>query len=388
MVIDHATRQVSVLFEDRTEVSIQGPEWPDSPFAVSGLRPKERIGSFRIINSEEIITVELPSGDPQTDLADRQVVYLDQNMWSLIARVEYSPDKCTPTQVEDVHWLLSLVQAQKVVLPISAGTVHETTHWTDDRGRRQLGLTYLKHSRGWQLQEPLLVRRMELTRALRGEEFIDPAPGNVWTLSGFALMADRISPRVSHLSAGSTVGENDPLVLAFQAVEALATFAALVLEDSPLKRSDQVAWVQRFEDFRAWLATQPTEPNLLRTRTLGFFIGDLLKEIFNAGAMAGLTLDEVGEWLSHLESMKQIEPAPMLGLIREVFHHKFRNRNMRWEPNDLHDLWYFVGAAGYATAVVGERKFANLTRQAQASLGRPESAFRNLADLRASGLLT
>ena len=49
----------------------------------------------------------------------------------------------------------------------------------------------------------------------------------------------------------------------------------------------------------------------------------------------------------------------MLARFRELLHLRVANADDKWEANDLNDILYLCGAAGYADVVVGERKTCN-----------------------------
>lgn len=113
------------------------------------------------------IAFELASFGAGDQLDGRLIVYLDQNQWSLLARVQHDPGRVhSAADLAAAKKLLSWVRDRRVVLPLSSGHQMETTEWGNAQWRYELGLTTLQLSRGWQMQHPLKVRHTEIAEAL------------------------------------------------------------------------------------------------------------------------------------------------------------------------------------------------------------------------------
>lgn len=121
------------------------------------------------------VAFELPRFDGADQLEGRLIVYLDQNIWSRVARAINNPALApAEPEAQAAAELAELVRQRKVLLPLSSGHYSETTACSDNVRRYQLGLTILRLSRGWQMRDPLVMRRQELRRALLRSIFAEP----------------------------------------------------------------------------------------------------------------------------------------------------------------------------------------------------------------------
>ncbi|MDQ3825090.1 MAG: hypothetical protein M3325_04840, partial [Actinomycetota bacterium] len=120
-----------------------------------------------VTRADDDIFFEMPKQGGITQLAGRLVVYLDQNQWSVVAKARHDPARVGDKDREAARQLAELVQQQKIILPASAGHHYETTKKYDTGTRYHLGLTILQLSRGWQMRDPLQVRRNELYNVFR-----------------------------------------------------------------------------------------------------------------------------------------------------------------------------------------------------------------------------
>lgn len=125
--------------------------------------------------SGDAVAFELPTGDDERQLAGRLIVYLDQNQWSLLSRASDASSVMPEDDRQAALRLAELARGGALVLPASSAHYHETTKWRDDAARLRLELTVLQLSRGWQLRDPLQVRRDEL-RASYEQMFLDGPP--------------------------------------------------------------------------------------------------------------------------------------------------------------------------------------------------------------------
>jgi len=100
--------------------------------------------------------------------ASRPAVYLDQNHWSRLAAWRHGHRVISEAEGQAAESLVELVKSGQVVLPVSAGHLVETSPLYAER-RVALASTVLELSHGWQMRNPVDVRREELTRGLCGE---------------------------------------------------------------------------------------------------------------------------------------------------------------------------------------------------------------------------
>ncbi|ONH30709.1 hypothetical protein BL254_23950, partial [Protofrankia sp. BMG5.30] len=233
---------------------------------------------------------------------------------------------------------------------MSSAHISETCKQVDVEQRYRRALTIVRLSAGWQLRDPLELRRLEIRQALtmryRDRRLILPA---VVTLEPNAIQSGRIE----------TVPPADAN-LPLQAQWAIRTMAHIggivdVMLDArhvPMISAD--GWAAGFQRFASFLRDNPTAREMKRRRTHAKFIADIMPELMEEAARAGVTPDEMTDWtLNHSE--EDLRSMAALGLFREILHEKLSDGNLRWEGNDLVDMMYLTAAAGYCDHVVGER---------------------------------
>lgn len=327
------------------------------------------------------VTAELPTVDDLAPLNGRPVVYLDQNQWSTLANFVHAPERVPVAEAEAARALIDMAVASKVVLPLSAGHMSETCKWTNRDRRYALALTILQLSRGWQMRDPLELRRSEIRRALlaryRDEHPAPPAP---FTLEPEALHGP-------NRDRGPIVAPADfpeDYALTFRAQTSIASAFDVMLDAEHVEVGPSPGWVERFHGFTAWLGTQPRDDRRLRhARTDAFFLTDILNEVATECQRAGITAQEMSDWtLNH--SSDDTSVMASLGLFREAMREKLLNPGTRWEDNDLADIMYLTCGAGYADHVVAERSFASQMDRAVRRLGRTPNVHRNLSELLAA----
>lgn len=324
------------------------------------------------------ITVELPQRSELSPRRNRPVIYLDQNHWSNVAKAIHVPDKVsTVSEREAALHIVELAAGGKVILPMSAGHMSETCKWPDGAGRYRLALTILQLSGGWQMRDPLEVRRLELRGAYvsryRSSSLPQPAV--------FTLEADAVHGTTRQKRRYKPPGEfSDDDAFLLQTLVCLSANFETMLSSDSIEMGTSPGWVDHFQQFTDWLGMQPRHPHLRRRRTNGIFINDLRKELVEEAARASITPEEMVDWIRN-HSDDDIAELPSLGLFREVLHEKLINPGTRWESNDLTDLMYLTCAAGYADHVVGERSLTAQMEQTLRRLDRPVRVHRNLTDL-------
>ena len=113
------------------------------------------------------IDFELPVRDRSDQLEQRLVVYLDQWVWRPITEALQGGTTLDREERDAAEQLAEWVRDRRIVLPASAGHYYETTKWASEHNRYRLGLTILQLSRGWQMLDPLQVRRDEIDGMFR-----------------------------------------------------------------------------------------------------------------------------------------------------------------------------------------------------------------------------
>lgn len=112
------------------------------------------------------ISAELPALTHASPMNGRSVIYLDQNHWSTLAKTLHEPARVPVVRRAVAERLIALAQQRRVILPMSAAHLSETCQWTNNDKRYQLALTILQLSAGWQMRDPLSLRRHEIQQSL------------------------------------------------------------------------------------------------------------------------------------------------------------------------------------------------------------------------------
>lgn len=315
---------------------------------------------------------ELPTRRDETPLRGRPIVYLDQRDWSTLAKAENPDASMSESAREAALRLTSLAQQRRIVMPLASAHMSETGKWSDHEARYRHALQLSRLSSGWQMRDPLTLRRQEIANALAQRY----NPGSARQLAAFTL-----APNVLHdeVRGGGSLASNLPPDYAY-AAEALTSqvvnFDVLLDEDSiPMKQSP--SWVRKYQEFAEWLATEKTERELKRARTDLFFLSDITGELSQAAVQAGVTPDELRDWLT-THANHDIRAMPCLGLAREAAFDKLVNARATWESNDLMDTMYLTCAAGYAQHVLCEKHWAGFIGQGTRRLGRSTQVWSKL----------
>jgi hypothetical protein len=304
------------------------------------------------------------------------VVYLDQNQWSAVASARHDPAKVPDEDRDAAGQLAEWVQQQKIVLPASSGHYYETTKRFDEKKRYELGLTVLQLSRGWQMRDPVQVRRDELHDAFC--RFAGTAGSR--NAAVFTLM-----PGVLHgpwRGGEPNVPPADlPPDAAFQH-QALTSATALIdvmLDAERIEPGPETGWALANQRFGGWLDGEERTSQQKRKSIDVLLLSDLQTEIAEEAHGAGATLDQFQQWLPD-QLFDDISELPATGVFREMLHERHLNKGTVWRHNDLTDMVYLSCAAGYADFVVCERHMGNVLRQGLKRLNRPTPVLRRIRD--------
>lgn len=372
----------SIVFTRSDDKEARFPLAP-SPFAeTSALSRLHHTPSFEHLlattRAGDDIAFELPKPDSREQLAGRLVVYLDQNQWSAVDNARRYPAKVADEDRNAARQLVEWVQQHKIVLPASSGHYYETTKRFDQEKRYGLGLTVLQLSRGWQMRDPVQVRRDELHDEFRRRFAGQPGSRNA---AVFTLMPD-----VLHgpwRSEGTYTPPADfPPDMAFQ-LQALTSATALIdvmLDAERIEPGPDTGWTLVNQQFSDWLdGEEDRTPQQKRKSIDALLLSDLQTEIAEEAYAAGATLEQFQHWLSD-QSMQDLGQLPATGVFREMLHERHLNKKTAWKRNDLTDMVYLSCAAGYADVVVCERHMANVLTQGLKRLEHPTLVFRRLRD--------
>jgi hypothetical protein len=357
--LDVEAQTVSVTMSDGTvltdRMQAQVP-WDELRTSEVDLANRELTVCLR---TGESLVIELGAGGG-SDLPGpgRPVVYLDQCHWITLAKQLRSPDQVAERDREPAERIVQSARSKAIVLPMSSANRWEIAR--AGQHRRDVVLTMVELSRGWQLRDPLNVRGQELRRSMAGE---DPARADaVISLEPGAISS--ADHAVSMEFEGAPPGFNE---LHERQTVAMASVAAL-LEDYAPQESDArgravaAAWAKSFGDLAVYMRDAGTPIEHVRIATHARLLADLRTEIAQAALAASLSPQQNAAWIERADAA--FESMPYLRTLREVLYHRLRNADDHWTGNDLADSQYLCCAAAYADFVAAERKFGDYLQRA------------------------
>jgi hypothetical protein len=352
---------------------------PDSE-ALARVHTTPEYGSMlAITKTGDEVLIELPRSADAAPLDGRPVVYLDQNQWSAVANAMHEQGKVSQSEQAAALQLARWASQGRVVLPASAGHYHETTKRFDDDKRYRLGLTIVQLGRGWQMRDPLQVRRDELRARMIQQLGLpgDAAAGPVFTLDPRALYAPSRSP--FHYQPGGDLPPD--LEFSLRAIIAATTNISVMLDCDRIADSSPHPWAGICQRFSDWLdGEQSRDRHQKRASIDAFLLSDLSHEIAEEAMAVGATPQQMSTWVQDGFG-SSVSRMPATGLFREMLHERHLNTGTTWRPNDLTDMIYLSCAAGYADFVVTERHMRAPLAQGVRRLERPVRVFRHIADL-------
>lgn len=370
---------MSVLFTDgRNATAPLGHEGfgNNSAIAASTYLPQSSQLHLLTTRGDDIL-VDLPGPIELAPLDGRPTIYLDQNHWSTLTNTIHQPDRVTnEEELEAATHLIELATRRRVVLPMSSAHMSETCKQVDIEERYKRALTVTQLSAGWQLADPLAIRRFELRQALTGryhQRWLALPPAV--TLEPDAVHANR---EKSLQAIDSDLPEQARW--AVHAIRCIGGNLDTMLDTEHIPMGPVPGWAAQFQRFAAFLAANPTGPEMKRQRTHAKFIVDLGRELAEEAHRAGITPEQMSDWALH-HSDDDLRHMPALGLFREVLHEKLCNGRLRWEQNDLIDMMFLTAAGGYCDHVVGERAHTSHLRNALRRLGRATNVHHNIRTL-------
>jgi hypothetical protein len=203
-----------------------------------------------------------------------------------------------------------------VILPISSANLSEMTP-ADGAFRRNLGLTMLQLSRGWQLRNPVHVRGMELRALFAGEE---PVASNVFTLAPGVLFIGE--------TPLAPPPPRDPIAALGQRISEVFAIYQVAVEDEKIPNPEGL---EKAEAWARW---------------------------------SGISETEIKVWLE--EKLDDgVSKMPLLGTLHRTVYDRVRNAEAKWEANHFNDIQFLSCAAAYADIVVGEKETSEHLKRAQ-----------------------
>ncbi|MEU6347520.1 hypothetical protein ABZ883_42130 [Streptomyces sp. NPDC046977] len=324
------------------------------------------------------VLFELPTRAGADQRAGRLAVYLDQNKWRDVANALTGIGHTTPVEQAAARRLAQWVKERKIILPASAGHYAETTKWSDAARRYQLGLTILQLSRGWQMRDPLQVRRDELRAALARHT----AAGTEVPVEAVFTLAPDVIHGAARGWTSSQPSAHLPPVMAFQTASLTSATALIdtMLDTERVSPGSVAGWVEANQKFSDWLDGETRDTQQKRKSIDVLFLNDIRMDIAVEAHAAQLAPESFSDWVTK-QAIEDLIVAPALGLLREMLHERHLNKGTTWNTNDLTDMIYLSCGAGYADFVVCERAMGNALKQGIKRLKRPVRVFRRLSEV-------
>jgi hypothetical protein len=357
------------------------------PFDVTGMTPPAALASWTLRPQscelhirtlrDDHITLTIPPQDDLAPMHDRPTIYLDQRDWSTLTHAMHDPARiASDSERAAATRLVELAQARRVILPLSAAHMTETCKQADYEPRYRRAVTLARLSAGWQLRDPLALRRFELRQAFttryRGRCLLPPA---AVTLEPGAIHAAREM---------DTPAFSQEMPAEFRwAGEALRSALAVIstlLDADHVPVVPQPGWTQEFQRFADFLRENQTGKEMKRRRTHARFLADLRPELAEEALNAGISPEQMSDWTRN-HSETELQDLPALGLFREVLHEKLSDPKLRWEDNDITDMMYLTAGAAYCDHIVGERRHISYIDNAVRRLDRPCTVHHSLDSL-------
>jgi len=306
-------------------------------------------------------------------LNGRPSVYLDQNRWRTVSDVVHDPTRVeNPDERRAAQDLIRLVTDGGIVLPMSTAHLIETAGLNGDR-RYEIGVAMAQLAGGWQIRNPIDLWKHECEVSIR-------------KYLGLTENAPILHPVVTE--PGAMFGKETSLGITEQTPEidkfmAMLTMPSVILDvlidPDRMPKDPLTKWVTH----HAAITSQINAENLPKEQRRRLARRRYWNEniAFYTAAYRRLTSATDFPMFSDRELSHLFAESPMVGLVSELFIRRFTDHMTRWRRNDLIDLFHLASAAGYANYVCAENHTGTQLRDAQRTLGRPETVFTSLTDL-------
>jgi len=325
-------------------------------FEFAEFDPSSDVVEFVHENGTRVAAEIEPLGSRALKAPDRPVVYLDQCHWITLARQLWAPAKVLERERDAATELIRMARAREVILPISSANLTEMTP-TDGAFRRDLSLTMLQLSRGWQMRNPVHVRGAELRALFAGEE---PVARNVFTLAPGVLFIGE-TPLVAPVA-------REPFAAFAERISEVFAIYQVAIEDekipNPEGKEKAEAWAQERRRFALLLREDRIGAAKAQHYAAARLVHDLAEEVLAAAQGAGFSEEQIKSWLrERLDD--DVNEMPSLGTFHRTIYDRVKNPEAKWEANHFNDIQFLSCAAAYADVVVGEKETTEHLRHAQ-----------------------
>lgn len=284
-----------------------------------------------------------PVGDP---VKGRPSVYLDQLHWSTIAKTLVKPEALSEADRTAAQRIMKLGHDGGIRLPLSSATMQETAALFGDR-RYEVGIAIASLSGGWQLRDPLELRRREFAAWFAERLSLDaPVPtADAVTLAPRSVFGDRIES-----AAGADL--SDSMRQFMDALTWPSVLVSMLIDPDPIAGVPPTRWAEANGDIAKWMASMSREQRASAATWAA--IQD------NEGLMSS-ALSLVGDPSTLVGRLKPEDLADAVtdtrfgGLYTAIMGERHRDPNRRWLPNDLNDIMFLTCAAAYCDYVAAER---------------------------------
>ncbi|MEU0450994.1 hypothetical protein [Streptomyces tendae] len=326
--------------------------------------------------SGDQVLFEVPLEEAGYQLAGRLVVYLDQNQWSLLSNAGRGTETSNDADRVAARKLKEWVEQRRIVLPASAGHYFETGKRFSTDKRYALGLTILQYSRGWQMRDPLQVRRNELHDAFCHRM---DRPGSVRSAPVFTLAPDALYAPTRWTGTELTPTPQNRLAFQTEALRAACASIDVMLDTQRVEEGPDTGWVEASQSFSDWLDELDQDSQQKRRAIDIHIVKDLQQELAEEAAAADVPEELFRQW-GFKGLVRAIGGSPAVGLFREMLQSRHLNKGTTWRRNDLTDMVYLSCAAGYADFVVCEKHMRDPLQHGLKRMGRSTQVYRRLND--------
>lgn len=310
-----------------------------------------------------------PVGDP---VKGRPSVYLDQNHWSTIAKTVVKPEAVSEKDRTAARRILKLGHDGGIRLPLSSATMQETAALFGGR-RYEVGITIASLSGGWQLRDPLELRRQEFAAWFAERLSMSAAVPEIdaVTLAPRSVFGDRVES-----AAGNDLSESMRKFM--DALTWPSVLVSMLIDPESIAGVPPTRWADSNGDIAKWVASLTREQRSSATTLAA--IRD------NEGLMSS-ALSLIGapsmlvSGLGPQDVANAVTDTRFGGLYTAVMAERHRDPNRRWLPNDLNDIMFLTCAAAYCDYVAAERSTGRQLTQLLTRRNERPNVYASLPDL-------
>jgi hypothetical protein len=276
----------------------------------------------------------------------RPSVYLDQSHWSTIAKSIVRPEAVSDADRAAARRIIELGSDGGVRLPLSSATMQETAALFGKR-RYEVGITVASLSGGWQLRDPVELRRQEFVSWF-AERLSIPSPlslSDAVTLEPRSVFGERIEAPIP--------GEFSKDVSRFMdALTWPSVVISMLIDPEPTPGGPPTRWAEANGNIAKWIASTAREQRSSAATWAA---------IKDNEALIASALSLLGEPSAVLSRIKPHDIADAVtqtrfgGLFSAIMGERQRDSRRRWLPNDLNDIMFLTCAAAYCDYVAAER---------------------------------